>query len=75
MLSLTKKIVDKIVINKCKRDVCKCYNRMKIKKDSLTLHDTKVYHECFNCEINQNATKIQNLITDVTNDRDYPPLL
>lgn len=74
MSTLTKKIIDKIVIKKCKRDFCKCYNSMIKHQDSLTLDETVRYRKCFKYNFNQ-IIKTENLILSASKDRDYPPLL
>ena len=72
MLPISKNIFDKIILKQCKRDICKCYNKFQYKQN-LSLTDTKVYRECFSCDLIQST--LRKNIMDVKKERDYPPLL
>ena len=75
MLRVSKRVFDTYVINRCKRDVCKCIDSLQ-KEESITVRDTNLHRECFNCDkINRVIKKRETMIITIPEDRNYPPLL
>lgn len=77
MLQASKRVFDTYLINRCKRDVCKCMDSLE-KKKTITVRDTNIHRECFNCDkINRDIKKreTRKVIITLPEDRDYPPLL
>ena len=77
MFRVRKKVFDTYLINRCKRDVCKCIVSLR-EKESVTVKEVVQHRECFNCDkINRGIKKreMKKVIVTLKEDRTYPPLL
>lgn len=84
MQTVRKKVIDTFWINKCRKEVCKCFETLN-GKDTVTIKDVNLHKECFNCAKINDIIKVRlpsgAMVVDQPsmykskNDPSYPPLL
>lgn len=77
MFQVRKRVFDTYLINRCKRDVCKCIAALN-KKETITVKEAVQQRECFNCDTINRTIKqreMKKVIVTLKEDRSYPPLL